>query len=80
MPHTHTKKILIHKMSITNYLMVHALFFNIGAAIVQAFLKSGYKPLYTTVIEVYCLLSKPHFNFDFDLIIVGKVLPYKMFV
>lgn len=54
------KKPLIHKTSITYYL-VHALFFDIVTAIVEAF-KSGYKLLYPTVMEVYRLLSKPHFN------------------
>lgn len=44
------------------------LFFDIVDIIIQAF-KPGYKLLYPSIIVVYCLLTKPYFNFDFDLII-----------
>lgn len=74
------KILLIDKVSIKNYLLEYSIFFEIIVAIVQTFLKSGYKLLYPTAMEDDHLLSKPQFKFNFDLIIVVDVLPCKMLV
>lgn len=73
MSYTHSKY-LSDKMSLTNYLLVYGLFFNVVASIVQAFFTPRYKLQYLTIIQIYQLLSKPHFKFDLDIIIIVKDL------
>lgn len=65
-------------MTYTNYLLFFGLLFDIVAFDVQELVK--YKLLYFTVIEVYCVMSKPYFNFEIDLINVMEVLTSKMFL
>ncbi|GFS75178.1 uncharacterized protein TNCV_718941 [Trichonephila clavipes] len=46
--------------------------------VIQTFVKSVRKLLYSTIIEGCRLLSEPHFNFIFDLIIVVEGFSTKM--
>lgn len=72
------KKNFIDKMAIRNYLLVHALFFDIIAVIVQAFVRSGLQASELKVTGIHRLLSKSHLNFEFNLVILEKILFWKM--
>jgi len=56
------------------------LFFNIVAGIVQTFIKSWNKLLYSPVTEVCRLPFEPHHDFFLQLIIVVELFPSEMFL
>lgn len=67
-----------------HFIFMHKVFSNKAfifqhiAAVVKAFVLSGYKHLYPIVIEDCRLLTKPHFKFQFDIIIAMEVLLCKV--
>lgn len=62
-PHTHSKNFNCYTV---HYKLQTGTKFNFQLSCHhhQAFINSAYKLLYPTVIEVYCLLPKPYFNFS----------------